>query len=614
MKIILSLIISGALVVSGFGQTRNVLVGTNSAVVQPTNFWSADAANARAGLGLGSSATNPATAFQPSSITLSNFSSGSFMIAVSNGGTGSTNASDARTALGLGTASTNPASAFQPSSAVLSNFSSGSFTISISNGGSGATTAGGARTNFGLGTTNAVQFGSLSIGGAGALLTEFSGAAGIGWQGTSNRITFSGSGVTLTTNNMALNFGAGNTNGAAITRTNLELGWSALTNTTASGFQASLFGANTNPVLVNTNGEVVSPTNFWQVAPITTTFIESQPVTNSSTNITAARFLHIHSLATNIANVTNTINLPTNGATFNGDIALVVHQGPTNSMTRVRTAGSTNDLVTMTRFDEAVEFVYYNGVWEFNHNLSFIEPIYFSGTNAAANAAASRTNLGLGATNDVVFNKIHAQQTASASQFTLSLGQTNTGFRGVGTALDSSAYGYYRNGSLVYFVSSDNNLTIQNGIAFEENAIGVTRTNLGLPLPALTNTNVTNFRAAIGLGATNDVTFKSVSVDEVTIGGTVSHIFIGDSDGLKSVFEFDGGAEQSIARTNLGLPLPALTNTSNVTFQSAVFTTNTAPTNTANVNSVGFNTAVRWMEITLNISGTNQTFRIPLFQ
>ena len=54
MKIILSLIIGGALVVSGFGQTRNVLVGTNNAVVQPTNFWSADASNARTGLGLSS--------------------------------------------------------------------------------------------------------------------------------------------------------------------------------------------------------------------------------------------------------------------------------------------------------------------------------------------------------------------------------------------------------------------------------------------------------------------------------------------------------------------------------------------------------------------------------
>jgi hypothetical protein len=136
MKIILSLIIGGALVVSGFGQTRNVLVGTNSAVVQPTNFWSADAINARAGLGLGSAATNPASVFQPSSLNLSNVSANNAgnltnlnatnivgVLGVAQGGTGSTNASNARTVLGLNTAATNPATAFQSSSVVLSNLS-----------------------------------------------------------------------------------------------------------------------------------------------------------------------------------------------------------------------------------------------------------------------------------------------------------------------------------------------------------------------------------------------------------------------------------------------------------------------------------------------------------
>lgn len=177
-------------------------------------------------------------------------------------------------------------------------------------------------------------------------------------------------------------------------RASIGIPWGGLTNTNAATFRTALFGTNTNAVLVNTNGEVVSPTNFWQVV---TRFVEFQPTTNASTNIFSARNLHIHSLALSITGVTSTIVLPTNTATFNGDIALVVHEGPTNSTTRVRNAGSTNDLVTMTRPDEAVEFVYYNNVWQFNHNRSFIEPIYFSGTNTAANTAASRTNLGLGA-------------------------------------------------------------------------------------------------------------------------------------------------------------------------------------------------------------------------
>jgi hypothetical protein len=40
--------------------------------------------------------------------------------------------------------------------------------------------------------------------------------------------------------------------------------------------------------------------------------------------------------------------------------------------------------------------------------------------------------------------------------------------------------------------------------------------------------------------------------------------------------------------------------------QANLFTTNTAPSNTTNV--------VRWISITVSVSGTNQTFRIPLYQ
>jgi hypothetical protein len=297
MKNILSLIISGALVVSGFGQTRNVLVGTNNAVVQPTNFWSADVSNARSGLGLGSAATNPATAFQPSSSALSNIANG-------NGS-------------------------------------------SLSN----------------LAASNIVGILTLSRGGTGS------------------------------------------TN-AATARTNLGLPWNGLTNSNSTTFQTALFGSGTNPVLVDSEGSVISPTNFWQAAPIVTKFIESQPIVSSSTNISSARFLHIHSLATNIINITNTIILSTNGSTFDGDVALIVHKGPTNSMTRVRSSGSTNDLITLTRYNEAIEFVYYNTGWNFNHQESFVEPIYFAGTNAATNVAASRANLGLGPSNNPSFNSV----------------------------------------------------------------------------------------------------------------------------------------------------------------------------------------------------------------
>jgi len=245
--------------------------------------------------------------------------------------------------------------------------------------------------------------------------------------------------------------------------------------------------------------------------------VEFDPATNATTNIVAARNLHIHSLAISRTGVTSTITLPTNGV-FNGDIALVVHQGPTSSVTAVRTAGAGTNLVTLNQFDEAVEFVYYNNVWQFNHNRSFIEPIYFSGTNAAANAAASRTNLGLGATNLVQFTQVDAA---------------------------------------TFFVDEGG-----NGIEFNgTNVSGMTRTNLGL-------------------GATNDVKFTTLEVDELYWDGNL--IFDLQEVVFYSAFHFNNTTNAATTRTNLGLPLPALTNTSNVTFQGAIFpeTTTNAPTNT----------------------------------
>jgi hypothetical protein len=75
MKFILTTIVFLALAVSGLAQTRSVIVNTSGVVQSPTNFWSADVTNARSGLGLGTAATNPASAFQPSSLALSNLAS-----------------------------------------------------------------------------------------------------------------------------------------------------------------------------------------------------------------------------------------------------------------------------------------------------------------------------------------------------------------------------------------------------------------------------------------------------------------------------------------------------------------------------------------------------------
>jgi hypothetical protein len=632
MKSILTIVIFLSLVVSGLAQTRNVVVGTNGAVVSPTNFWSADVTNARSGLGLGSAATNPASAFQASSVNLSNLASNNGLsltnvqasnivgvisitspvvnftniagtLSVAQGGTSATNAANARQNLGsttvgdalfiatnaaaartaigataigssvftaideaaartslfLGSAATNAATAFQPSSTVLSNLASsngasltnipvagvvgalatngsaaglGNFptvplasnvtgTIAISNGGSGATTAGGARTNLGLGATNSVVFSSIAIGGGDLIFSNDSiyWATNVRWSPEDN-IFFT-----------AIEFDS--TNIAATTRTNLGLGWSALTNNNPAGFGAALYGSGTNPVLYNTNGEVVSPTNFWQVAPIVTRFIESQPTTNQTTNITAGRNLHIHSIAFSTVGITNTIALPTTNS-FNGDVALVVHQGPTSSVTAVRTAGASTNLITLNQFEEAVEFVYYNSVWQFNHNRSFVEPIFFSGTNAAANRAASVTNLFTPNT-PLVFN---TNGTVVANTGTNVLTFTNP------------------------------NMVFQNPLTFQDDVSGVA------------------FEASSG---SNSTRFDAVGISFA-------------------------GLAAATTRTNLGLGLPALTNTNNANFQAAIFNTNSVPTNSANVNAINFNTAKHWMEVNVVTNGVTNNFRIPLFK
>lgn len=80
-----------ALIMSSFfagAQTRNVIVGTNDVIVQPTNFWSANSSNARVALGL-----QNLTNLQASNIQ--------GIISIVQGGTGATNAAVARTNFGL---------------------------------------------------------------------------------------------------------------------------------------------------------------------------------------------------------------------------------------------------------------------------------------------------------------------------------------------------------------------------------------------------------------------------------------------------------------------------------------------------------------------------------
>jgi hypothetical protein len=66
------------------------------------------------------------------------------------------------------------------------------------------------------------------------------------------------------------------------------------------------------------------------------------------------------------------------------------------------------------------------------------------------------------------------------------------------------------NGQVIY--GGTNPLTFTNPLQFESGVRAATRTNLGLGATWLTNTDVTNFRTAIGLGTTNNVEFRRLKM------------------------------------------------------------------------------------------------------
>ena len=106
-----------------------------------------------------------------------------------------------------------------------------------------------------------------------------------------------------------------------------------------------------------------------------------------------------------------------------------------------------------------------------------------------------------------------------------------------------------------------------------------TRANLGFStnLNTLwTATNYSNARSAVGLGATNSVTFAEIGASFIevdylianspTSASSIQELVITGTNGI----QFNETEAEAATRANLGLPLAALTNTSNVTAMRAL--------------------------------------------
>jgi hypothetical protein len=256
--------------------------------------------------------------------------------------------------------------------------------------------------------------------------------------------------------------------------------------------------------------------------------------------------------------------------------------------------------------------------------------IFWTGTNATANATATRTNLGLGGTNTVTFGKIHIPvPNATATnvpqnnwgQIVLYNGTdefhiTSGGFTyyngtNFGTSLDAETK-QFTGGDWSFSdgVVARGNIVISNQTTTNNGLLFIYRTNnepfLGLAnLIASNNTTISNetlFRVGVAEATNQSAQFGFRSTNTNGSGVAVFSVFgynalmmVGADASTNAVIFSGGGTNNQVmtliksgatefarpisfdnttnaatTRTNLGLGLPALTNTSNVTTMRAL--------------------------------------------
>jgi len=253
-------------------------------------------------------------------------------------------------------------------------------------------------------------------------------------------------------------------------------------------------------------------------------------------------------------------------------------------------APATAQTIKSLGFNTTNGFVTYSG----SNSLTFTNALQFS-TNARA---TTRTNLGLGGSDSVTFSNLSLSSNGS-----LAIGGMNI------TAITSGIDLAFKRAGSTELELKTNGLVLHSGsYSFSggnSNGASTTRTNLGLGATWLTNTNVTNFRTAIGLGTTNNPIFSAITLtegDELQING--SGIY---SVGFGTQIEFE---TQTLDQD--GFRVFAWATNSFAVTPPATFSTNVSIAGSLTVGSFTTTTPSTWaLDATQTAAATNGRLTLP---